>query len=170
MGRVPGEPRDTLQELRDNHQVIKRLLFMGKSPAEISRTLGVTTQTVSNVRNSKLMRIALERLHKQADKDVVEIESRIQSLLKPSLDKLEEVINDGTLDGELVEVGDRLGVIERSLGRGGFPSNPRVDINKGGSNVTKTTIERVKARALQLAEGSGQMVETESLLIEQTGG
>jgi DNA-binding CsgD family transcriptional regulator len=169
MGGVPGEPRDTLQQLREKHHKIKRMLFMGKSPAEISKTLGVTVQTISNVRNSKLMRLALSRMHVETDKEVVEIESRINKLLAPSLEKLEEVIRDGTLDGDLVDKSDRLKVIEHALGRGGYPSNPKVEGNRGTSSVTKTTIERVKARALQLAEGSGQMIEMEGVTINEGG-
>ena len=158
-----------MQELRDNHQVIKRMLFLGRSPGEISRVLGITTQTVSNVRNSGLMRLALKRLHSNADKNVVKVEQRIQSLLVPSLDKLEEVIRDGTLDGSLVDISDRLHVIEHAIGRGGFPSNPQVDRDRNLSAVTKTTIERVKIRALQLAAGSGQLAEVESIIVESGG-
>ena len=112
------------------------------------------------------MKIALAKLHGDADSRVTEVEGRIQALLPSSLDKLEEVITCGTLDGEKVEISDRLKVLEHSMGRGGFPALPKVENSSGRGNVTKTTIEKVKLRALQLAEESGQIVEMEGVTIE----
>jgi DNA-binding transcriptional MerR regulator len=170
MGRTQNVDVDNgmLKQLRDNHHVIKRMLFLGRKPEEISKVLGVTTQTVSNVRNSGLMKVALNKMHKEADERVVEVEQRIQNLLPSSLDKLEEVITYGTLDGDKVDVGERLKVLEHSLGRGGFPSNPQVERSGGRGSVTRTTIEKVKMRAMQLAAGSGQLVELEGVTVENT--
>ena len=172
MGRVATtSDNGKLKELNERHHVIKRMLFLGRTPTEISRVLGVTTQMISNVKNSGLMQVALGRLQDEADVDVVKVEQRIQQLLSPSLDKLEEVVKFGTLDGEVVEVDSRLRVLQNSLGRGGFPTNPKIEGGKDDSKVGRTTIEKVKMRAFELAKESGQIVELESESVTvETGG
>lgn len=147
-----------IQRPKDIHQVIKRMLFSGKKPKDIARITQTSVDTVRNVKNCRLMKLALARMHEKADGEVIEVESRIQELLDPALDGLSEIIIDGTLDRSPIEDKDRIGVMERMLSRGGFPTTPNKAIGGVASKVGTTIIERVRARALELATDSGQIV------------
>lgn len=127
-----------MQEL---HREIVRRLVLGQRPREIAAELGVTPQTVSNVRNSSVVRQYMEMLQQGRDADVVAVQRRIKELAAVAIDVLEEAMED-----ESTPMGVRVRAAIDVLDRGGHAAPKRVEFLHGV--FTRKDLEELKQRAI----------------------
>lgn len=158
MGRLPdNQRRYEIQEIQVQHRSIIDMLFAGHSNVEIAETLGITTATVSNVRNSTLVREQLARMTAQADADAIQTRKRIAALADTCIDTVVEVMEKGISESA------RLRAAEMLLDRGGFSVPKEQSVHNHlhlTSNDVETLKERARARKQQLVVETDAIVTT----------
>lgn len=90
------EERRESQTFWDSHHEIVRRLVLGQRPTDIARDLGITKQTVSNVRNNPLVVKQLQSLHEKRDSDTASISAQIRDIAPKAVAILEEALDDPT--------------------------------------------------------------------------
>ena len=89
----PGEKKSyEITQLWDRNREILRLLSIGWSPKQISARLGVTEQTVSNTRNSKLGQKHLAIMRAKRDEQVFDAQAKIEELVPLCYQTYQEIL------------------------------------------------------------------------------
>lgn len=165
MGAVPKEStrRYQIQTLQDNHREILRQLSLGQKPAVIAKELGVTSVTVSNVRNSELGRLKLNDLNGEDDDHTKKARARILELLPKSVEVLEKAMDQfvkDDIDGNLA-----LRSAREALHISGL--KPPTVIRSSHVGVEgKLTSDDIKALMDRAAASRREMVSDEPLEVE----
>lgn len=89
-----GNQRYAITKIWDSHQEIARMLALGFKPARIAQELGVTTQTVSNVRNNPLVAARLKQLQSLRDASVVDVRRQVMELVPDAIETIAGVMED----------------------------------------------------------------------------
>lgn len=124
-----------------NGEILNQLVA-GRKPKDIARELGITTQTVSNTRNSDLGRERLRELAEQRMQSAVDIGERIKEFAPEALQLHEEIIS-GEYDEASIAL--RAKIASEWLGRAGYG-----EIKKSANvsaRLSPEDIERIKERA-----------------------
>lgn len=133
-----------IKKLWELHQNIAQEVSLGKSNVEISSVLGITPQTVSNVRNSPIGKDKIEVLTAAMDAETVDIGRRIREFAPKALEYLEKII-EGREPGASVSL--RAKIASNHLARAGYGEITKV--HSLNATVSKDDIEEIKARALE---------------------
>ena len=88
-----GNQNYSIETLWEHQHEICRRLALGHRPNRIADDLGVTTQTISNVRNSPLAQAKILQLQEGRDIEVVQINKRVREMAPLALDILEKTLN-----------------------------------------------------------------------------
>jgi hypothetical protein len=157
--KEPGMPRQwETKQLWDHHKEILRRLAMGQRSESIAADLGITTQTVSNTRNSALGRAKVTELQSARDAEATEIAKRIEEFAPVCLDLLEDVIQGRAMRtgrGEPIDMpmSSRVRVAERHLSRAGHGEiKRRFSVTK---RLTDEEIEGIKSRSVAAMKEAG---------------
>ncbi len=142
-----------IKQLWDSHQEILRLLVLGKNNQQVAEELGITPQTVSNVRNSPLAREHLQTLQNGRDAETTQIHKRVQEFAPVALQLLEEIIRG---EHEDASIGLRAREANNALGRAGM--GPIQKIASLSTTLSRDDIEAIKERARSAAREQGVMV------------
>jgi Bacterial regulatory proteins, luxR family len=142
-----------IKSLWQNHEQMLRMVALGHSNADIAEACGVTSQTVSNVRNSPIAKTKLSTLREALDSEAIDIGARINEFAPVALKLLEEVIS-----GEVeAPIAIRAKYASVHLGRAGFGEVKKIaSVN---THLTRDDIEAIKLRALASASEAGLIVE-----------
>jgi predicted transcriptional regulator len=136
-----GTKQYEIKQLWDLHHEILRRVALGYQNTEIGQDLGITPQTVSNVRNSQLARGKLALMHQQMDEEALDIATRIQEFAPKALDLLEKII-----EGEAgASLSIRAKYAHLHLGRAGYGEVKK--ITSLNANLSREDIEKIKERA-----------------------
>lgn len=133
-----------IKKLWELHANIAQQVSLGKTNVEISETLGITSQTVSNVRNSPIGKDKVEVLTAAMDAETVDIGRRIREFAPKALEYLERII-EGREPGASVAL--RAKYASMHLARAGYGEITKV--HSLNATVSKDDIEAIKQRALQ---------------------
>lgn len=133
-----------IKKLWELHANIAQQVSLGKTNVEISETLGITAQTVSNVRNSPIGKDKVEVLTAAMDAETVDIGRRIREFAPKALEYLERII-EGREPGASVAL--RAKYASMHLARAGYGEITKV--HSLNATVSKDDIEAIKQRALQ---------------------
>ena len=136
-----------IQRLWDMHHEILRRLVIGQKPVDIAEELGITPQTVSNVRNSPIVQRQIKMLQSQRDADAVTIRDRIDFIAPKAVQLLEKKLDEELVeDGEVTQVG-----VRAALGTLDFAVPKRGEINvKFGVDAELLTELKERARKSQM--------------------
>lgn len=138
------------------HHEICRLVLLGMKNVDIARRLGCTPQTVSNVRNSPIVKHRIQELMKMRDVAAVNFAEEVRARVKRAFEILDEALFDETgevpLQMRLKEANNVLDRMERIEGVG----QRNVHLH---AHLTAEDIERLKERALQAGMAVGAVVE-----------
>ena len=149
--RVPG-----VGEMTELHHEICRHVLLGKKNVEIASMLGCTPQTVSNVRNSPIVKHRLRELSAARDVAVVNFAAEVQARAQRAFEILDEALLDETgevpLMMRLKEANNILDRVERVEGIG----QRNVHLH---AHLSMDDIEELKRRALAAGVASGQVVD-----------
>lgn len=152
--RVPG-----VGEMTELHHEICRHVLLGKKNVEIASLLGCTPQTVSNVRNSPIVKHRLQELRVARDIAAINFAAEVQARAGRAFEILDEALMDETgevpLMMRLKEANNILDRVERVEGIG----QRNVHLH---AHLTMEDIEELKRRALDAGLACGQVVDVET--------
>lgn len=150
-----------IKQLWENHHQILRLISLGMKNTEIASELNISSQTVSNVRNSALAQEVLQKQKETLDEEIVSISKRIEKFTPIALQLLEDII-EGKVE---TSIGLAARTAENYVSRGGYGTVQKsVSLN---GTLTKSDLERIKERAKEAKrENSLVAIEVESREIE----
>jgi hypothetical protein len=142
----PQEFRKTwkVAQIWDLHYEIARRIALGEKSVDIAEALGVSAQTVSNVKRSPAIEKHVEVLRGAMDADTIDLGRRIQEIAPLALDLLEDVIK-GNGDGQNASIGQRIKVADKHLDRAGY--SPVRKFEGAMAHLTAEDIENIKERA-----------------------
>jgi hypothetical protein len=149
--RFVEERKYDVKQLWDSHAEMVRRIALGQNNIEIAEALGVTPQTVSNIKNSPLAKEKVEELQNSMDERVRDIHKRIQALQPEALDALEGVLR-GQYDNDPHPV-LKTKVATTLLAMGG--NGPVQKVHSLNEHVTREDIEKLKERAREAAKMQG---------------
>jgi len=151
--RVPG-----VGEMTELHHEICRHVLLGGKNVDIAKKLGCTPQTVSNVRNSPIVKHRLRELKNVRDAVAVNFAAEVQARAQRAFEILDEALLDETgevpLMMRLKEANNILDRVERVEGIG----QRNLHLH---AHLTADDIEELKKRALAAGLACGQIVDAE---------
>lgn len=134
-----GNENYSIEQIWDHHAEIARLLAVGLRPKRIAADLGVTEQTVSNVRNTPQIKARLEELQSARDKTIIEIREQVKERVPKALEVMDEVMeNENAKDNDKLRAA--LGILDHAIPR---QSNNTII----GALVTSDDIDEINNRA-----------------------
>lgn len=126
------------------HHEIKRLIFLGWKNVEIADKLGITMQTVGNVRNSPVIIDELRKMEGARDFEVIDVAKRMREFAPVCLNLLENIVSG---EEEQASINLRARTAESFLDRVGFGAPKKVYSESYSTHFTMEEIERLKQRA-----------------------
>ena len=158
-GRKPTFDRKyEIQTMWQHHHEIVRLTLLGNKPKDIAEKLGLTTQTISNTLNSKIVRDKLQIMRASRDAATVDVATAIQDLAPAAIEAI-----GGMIQKEGISDAVKLNACKDVLDRAGH--KPVDKTQHVHAHLSGEEIEAIKARAIANGLKSGQVVQ----LPEETG-
>ena len=151
-GRKSKGPKKGWQiaEMWDQHHEIARRLVLGESGVDIAKALGISRETVSNVKNSPVVQDKLALLRAARDCECVDLAKEISELAPIALKRMREALETGTVLGKEVNAAGILkeanALLDREMGK----AVQRVDTRGVNMHLTMDDIEAIKQRASEL--------------------
>jgi len=117
----PTEKRKyEVKELKANHLLIARYIVLGFKNEDIAEMVGVTPQTVSNIRSSTIVKEQVAMLGNQMDLTVTDVRKRFSEVLSPKAMAIIERALDEALKDPNIPIGAlAIRVAQDALDRGG---------------------------------------------------
>ena len=162
----PDDKKYQIEKVRDHHREIMRMLIAtnGKCTNEkIGEAVGVTAQTVSNVRNNPIVQEAMHSLQIKADDNAIDVNKKVREMFPLAA----KVINNAMRlaeDSDNVEMMEPK-VLSQSIRAAvavmdhAHPKQVKGTILHG--HVTMDQINALKEKARAKIEGSKEMVYEE---------
>lgn len=157
---VEGAPRRVsgVGEMTELHHEICRQVLLGAKNVDIAKRLNCTPQTVSNVRNSPIVKHRLRELARERDRVAINFAAEVQARAGRAFEILDEALNDEVgevpLGMRLKEANNILDRVERIEGIG----QRNLHLH---AHLTAEDIENLKKRALEVGLSSGQIVKNQ---------
>jgi hypothetical protein len=149
-----GKPK--VKQLWDRQNKILDLVSKGFTNVEIANAVGVTTQNVSDIKNSDLGRSKLEILRALNGVDNASIQQRLNETTPFAIGLIEEIIL-GVGDGSEASLALRAKYAEKHLERVGL-GGIKKQVTASG-NLTRERIEEIKERAFREKSSSMEGME-----------
>lgn len=136
-----GNKNYDVKRIWDSHHEITRRLILGQKGTVIAREMGITSQTVSHVRNNPVMKRLFDILHSAADAETVEIRKRIVDIGPLAVEYLESAMQQDLDEGmkSAVGLGAAKTVIENLI-----PRAVKIDSSE---TLTVKVINEIKEKA-----------------------
>lgn len=136
----------SIQKLWGRNKEIVRLFASGVyTQVEISKILGVCTQTVNNVLNSALGKQALDILEGVADAEAIDLVAHYKAIAPVALALQTNMMMDETTANTLKNA-----IADKIQDRAGYmPVNRNLNVNLQGE-LTKDDVAKIKDRAAEL--------------------
>lgn len=157
-GRRTGRVKSwVVNEMWDLHHEIARMLLVGVKNTVIAERLGCSPQTVSNVRNSPVVKEKLAIMQGARDANSVDVAKEIQKLAPKAIEFHRTILEAGK-DNVEVTNGQRFKSAESILNRAGFAPQPPAQRHEHvHAHLTAEQLEGIKERARKaglLSEGN----------------
>ena len=136
------------------HHEIKRRIVLGQNNVDIAEALNITPQTVSNTRNSPIVKEQINKIQQASDLEVTDIGSRIREFAPKALELLEGII-EGKM-GASIQL--RAKYASEHLGRAGYGEIKQ--IRSLTAQVSRDDIEKIKERAMLIARENNLLAES----------
>lgn len=155
-GRRATGPKKGWQiaEMWDNHHEIARLIVLGMNNQQIAEKLSCNPQTVSNVRNSPVVKDKIALLQAARDCDCVELSAEIAEMGPIALKRIREALETGQVLGKEVNAATLLKEANNVIDRVEGKAVQRIESKNLNATLTLEDIESIKQRAEQLKNRS----------------
>lgn len=150
--RRTGNKTYDIKEITDHQLEIARRIAVGQPPRDIARELGITMQSVSNIRNHPIINAIIVALHEKRDTSASDIAQQIAAIAPKAIRLINNVIDfanvdlenpDEVLPATAPEVKDQvraaLGIVKTVA--------PRLNLHK--HIITNDIVNSIKKRALE---------------------
>ena len=152
--RVAKRKGHQIAEMWENHHEIARRILLGQRNVDIAKALGCTNQTISNVRNSPVVKEKLAVMRAARDVGCIDLAKEIAELAPIALEQVKSAIRNGEVHGNAIDGKEILrqanSILDRQIGK----PTQRVDSRNIHGHFTMEDIERIKAKARDLATTS----------------
>ena len=150
--RVPSDERKIYEpkKLWDQHHEIMRRIVLGQNNTQISQAMGISSQTVSNLRNSPFAQARLSEMRAARDMGTIDIAKEIREAAPKALKLVIE-----SLDDEQLSLRDKLKQANLLLDRAGYAPVKQVQAMTTNLSLTATDIDELKQRAIAAAMEDG---------------
>jgi len=151
--KAEGEKKGGWQisEMWDNHHEIARRLVLGQSGKDIAEAMGCSPATISNVRNSPVVKDKLSIMRAARDAGTVDLAREIADLAPLAIQRIKEVLEAGSVLGKeasaSVILKEANGLLDREMGK----AIQRVDTRGVHAHLSMEDLDRIKQRAQELA-------------------
>ena len=142
-----------IKQLWESHEAMLRLTASGLNNRQTALVLGVTPQTVSNVRNSPVGRARLSEYSADLDQIMFSTQSSIKEFAPTASSVLKSIV-DGSMPAP---VSIRARYAADLLDRAGLSAVRKVA--SISTTLTRDDIEAIKARAVQAARDNGTIID-----------
>ena len=151
--RAPGGRKGwQIAEMWDKHHEIARYLVMGYSNEDIAKLVGVTAQTISNVKNSPVVQDKIAVMRAVRDVECMDLQKEIASLAPIAIKRMREALESGTVLGKEVNavaiLKEANSILDREMGK----AVQRIDSRNTSMTLTLEDIEDIKNRAAAMRE------------------
>jgi hypothetical protein len=141
--------RFKVADIQEKHHQIKRLLFLGWKSNKIAEELNISTNTVTGVKNSPIIKDQLALMQGAADSQSIDLSVRIKEMAPFAFANLVEIISEGTVRGEPVTVGliakESNNLLDRYMGK----PTQTVNTRNLHAHFNADDITKLKERALE---------------------
>ncbi len=156
-GTTRGKNTFIVGQMWENHHEIARRLLLGQTNVEVAAAMSCSAQSVSDVRNSPVVKDKLSLMKAARDAGTIDLAREIADLAPIALQRVKEALETGmVLDKEVSAAGilkEANGMLDRDQGR----AVQRVDTRNLHGHFTMEDIERIKEKAKELAGASGEL-------------
>jgi hypothetical protein len=148
-----GKGKKTFQvaEMWDNHHEIARRLLLGQKATEIAQEMNCSETHISQVRNSPVVQDKLSIMRAARDAGTIDLAREIADLAPIAVQRIREALESGTVLGRELNGAGILkecnSLLDREMGK----AVQRVDTRGIHTHLTGEDLERIKARAKELA-------------------
>jgi hypothetical protein len=154
-----GNQTYDVTRLWESHGEVCRLIAAGvKSNIKIATLLGITPQTVSNIRNSPIAQAKIAELIAARDKDAMDVARRVAELAPLAVDvmkqNLQYALNDDSGSIDLAKLGQSAAADVLSAA---LPKKVQGTIIHG--HMTLRRIEEIKKKAFAPIEVEAEVIE-----------
>jgi len=144
----PNKPRGfQISEMWASHHEIARMLLLGEKNVDIAKNLKCSIQTVSNVRNSPVVKDKLAIMSAARDADTINLSKEIMELAPIAIERVKEALTTGkVMDQQVSAIGilkEANNILDRQIGK------PTQNINTKNihGHFTLDDLERIKSKA-----------------------
>lgn len=146
-------------EMHEAHHECARLLLLGEKNCDIAKTLGKTEVWVSSVKNSPVVQEKLYVMKAARDAGTMDLSREIRDMAPLAIARLKEVLEEGKILGKEMSASgiakECNNLLDREIGK----PTQRVDTRNVHGHFTLEDIEKIKARAKELAGVSHQIID-----------
>jgi hypothetical protein len=136
----------------ERHREIIRRLALGQKNTEIAKALGITTVSVSQVKNSPIVQEKLNTMLDKMDGVAVDVGKRIREMAPKALEVLENVLED---DEDTIPLSIKVKTAHDILDRAGHAAVKTVNANVLHGHFEAEDLAEIK----ELARNSGVVVD-----------
>lgn len=136
-------------EIWELHHQIKRRVFLGEKNVQIAAALNCSVVTVSNVRNSPVIKRELELMHGAKDTETIDLGKRIEKLADSAYNNLENIIKNGEISGKVASIGLIAKESNSMMDRAGWGAPKKLQMESVHTYLTSDDIKEIKERARQ---------------------
>jgi hypothetical protein len=141
----PPRKQWEVRKLYDDHQEIVRLAVLGTSVTEIAKRLGKTTQSITMVLDSAIVKDQIATMQAVRDVECIDVAREIKEFAPTCLSLLQDVVR-GTGDGEAASINLRVATSKDMLDRAGYGAVKKFQGQIAQGVFTKEDIEELKNR------------------------
>ena len=138
-------------EMHEAHHECARLLLLGEKNVDIAKMMNRTEVWVSSVKNSPVVQEKLFVMKAARDAGSIDLAHEIRDMAPLAILKLKEVLESGTIHGKEMSASgiakECNNLLDREIGK----PTQRVDTRNVHGHFTLDDIEKIKARAHELA-------------------
>lgn len=157
-GNKSGERKGwQVAEMWDKHHEIARLLILGHNNQEIAKMVNCSSQQVSNVKNSPVVKDKCAILRAVRDTESIDLRKEIAALAPLAVQRMKEALEEGSVLGKDLTGANILkeanNMLDRELGK----ATQTLETKNAHVHFTKDDIEAIKEKARALAMDSDQI-------------
>jgi DNA-binding CsgD family transcriptional regulator len=151
----PGEKNSfVVSEMWERHHEIVRRLALGQKNTQIAKALGISEVSVSQVKNSPIVKEKLASMVEKMDENAIDVGQRIKELAPRAIKVLESVLEDVE---DTVPLSLKVKTAHDILDRAGHAAIKQVNANVMHGHFNADDLAEIK----QLARDNGVIADVE---------